>query len=62
MAGGDATLVGDITGNLSEHVLKSIYRQKDLGRMVRQVDGVSALVMGPGGVITDSNMDREEDG
>ena len=58
LAGGDATIVGDVTGNASEHVIKTIYRQKDLGRMVLQVDGVDAIL----GANTDSNTDKTREG
>lgn len=58
IAGGDYTLVGDVTGNVSEHVLKTIYRQRDLGRMVLQVDGVGAALRGPNRKNADTKTDR----
>ncbi|MEK9505200.1 hypothetical protein [Gaopeijia maritima] len=58
VAGGDATRVGDVTGNVSEHVLKTIYRQKELGQMVQQVDGVAALLRGSVAENTDTKTDR----
>lgn len=57
VSGGDFTLVGDITGNVSEHVLRSIYRQTDLGQMAAQVDGVEAALQGPN---VDENVDSGE--
>ena len=61
VAGGDASRVGDITGNVSEHVLKTIYRQKELAQMVQQVDAVGAEVWGQKGANTDTNEDSQED-
>lgn len=61
VAGGDATRVGDVTGNVSEHVLKTIYRQKELGQMVQQVDGVAALLTGPKAENTDTKTDRSDE-
>lgn len=58
IAGGDLSIVGDVTGNRSKHVLANIYRQKDLGRMVRHTDGVAALLLTPEGHKADSNTDR----
>jgi hypothetical protein len=62
VAGGDAVRVGDITGNVSRHVLETIYRQKDLGRMALHVDALTAMVMGlqPGGgsLNADTKTDR----
>ena len=54
VAGGDFSLVGDVTGNVSEHVLRSIYRQTDLGQMATQVDGVETVLQG-------SNVDNNVD-
>lgn len=58
VAGGDATRVGDVTGNVSEHVLKTIYRQKELGQMVQQVDGVAAILQGFEAENADTKTDR----
>lgn len=46
-AGGDLSLVGDITGNRSPEVLRTIYRFPELGRMVLQVDRVRARIRAP---------------
>lgn len=60
VAGGDATRVGDVTGNVSEPVLKTIYRQ-ELGQMVQQVDGVAALLTGRKAENTDTRTDRSDE-
>ena len=60
VAGGDATRVGDVTGNVSEHVLKQIYRQAELGQMVQQVDGVADILMGPEAENADTKTDRSD--
>jgi hypothetical protein len=44
---GDASLVGDVTGNVSAELLRNVYRQQDRKRITAQVDAVRAMIETP---------------
>lgn len=49
-AAGDLNLVGDVTGNRSPEVLRSLYRFPEAARMVLQVDRVRGRLSSSGGI------------
>lgn len=46
VSGGDASLVGDVTGNTSTELLRNVYRQQDHRRIKHQVDSVRTAITG----------------